>query len=120
MPRRVSPAKSSPVPARKPALKSPLRTATMSLELPVGGPSFPSPVAALPAPEVMAQQVRLMQVSEFAAWLRTQTSPKTKRPFAEQTILGRVEPGGQLMPGRADEDGPLVWWEFSVRVDLAL
>jgi site-specific recombinase XerD len=40
---------------------------------------------------VTAQQVRLRGVSEFAAWLRRQASPKTKRPFAEQTIIGYSE-----------------------------
>jgi site-specific recombinase XerD len=90
MPRRVSPAASSAAPARKPALKSPLRTATMSPVFP-GDPRLPASEVALPAPVVTAQQLRLMQVSEFAAWLRTQTSPKTKRPFAEQTVVGYSE-----------------------------
>jgi hypothetical protein len=40
---------------------------------------------AVPLAEVTAQQVRQMQISEFAAWLRTQTN-KHKRPFQEQTI----------------------------------
>ena len=31
-----------------------------------------------------------MQISEFCAWLRTQTN-KHKRPFQEQTIIGYAE-----------------------------
>ena len=94
MPRPVSSATPGTAPARKPVLKNPLRTATMSLGLPpslAGGPGSPAPDAVPPAPEVTAQQVRQMQVSEFAAWMRTQTSPKTKRPFQEQTIVGYSE-----------------------------
>jgi integrase/recombinase XerD len=42
------------------------------------------------AREISAQQLRQMQVSEFCAWLRTQTN-KHKRPFQEQTIIGYAE-----------------------------
>ena len=98
MPRRVSPVASSAASARRPALKSPLRTATMSLGLPAAGPGSPVPEVAAPAP-VTAQQVRLMQVSEFAAWLRTQTSPKTKRPYEEKTVSLYCQAAGPCMPG---------------------
>jgi hypothetical protein len=57
-------------------------------------PGSPAPeVVPPPAREMTAQQLRLMQVSEFAAWLRTQTSPKTKRPSGQrsQPALGNVE-----------------------------
>ncbi len=54
-----------------------------------GEPSDSAPEA-VPPTEVTAQQVRQMQVSEFAAWLRTQTN-KHKRPFQEQTIQGYSE-----------------------------
>jgi integrase/recombinase XerD len=54
-----------------------------------GEPSDSAPEA-VPPTEVTAQQVRQMQVSEFAAWLRTQTN-KHKRPFQEQTIHGYSE-----------------------------
>jgi site-specific recombinase XerD len=63
----------------------------MSLGLPVGGSGSPAPDVAPLAPEVTAQQVGLMQISGFVDWMRTQTSPKTKRPFAEQTIIGYSE-----------------------------
>ena len=36
--------------------------------------------AAVPSLEVTVQQLRRMQISEFSAWLRTQTN-KHKRPF---------------------------------------
>ena len=66
----------------------------MSLVLPpslAGGSSDDPGLAAVrPAAEVTPQQVRQMQVSEFAEWLRTQTN-KHKRPFQEQTILGYSE-----------------------------
>jgi hypothetical protein len=46
----------------------------------------PAPAAVTPV-AVTAHQLRQMQVSEFAEWLRTQTN-KHKRPFQEQTIHG--------------------------------
>ena len=76
----------------KPALKSPLRSATMSL-LGSPSPSAQEPgfgYAPLPPAEVTPQQLRQMQISEFTAWLRTQTN-KHKRPFQEQTILDYAE-----------------------------
>jgi len=63
----------------------------MSLALPAGGPRSLDLDGTSPAAEVTARQVGLVQISELAAWLRTQTSPKTKRPFAEQTITGYSE-----------------------------
>src|SRR5258708_25591109 len=93
MPGPVSPADSRvasgrTAPAARPVLKSPLRTATMSPILPpsladgTGEPSDSAPEA-VPPTEVTAQQVRQMQVSAFAALLRTQTN---HIPFQEQTI----------------------------------
>jgi hypothetical protein len=35
---------------------------------------------------VTAAELREMSVSEFAAWLRTQTSKKTRRPYQGQTV----------------------------------
>jgi integrase/recombinase XerD len=95
MPRPVSSAGSSaalgrPAPASRPALKSPLRTSTMSLVLPPSLADFGSAPAGVPPVAVTAQQLRQMQVSEFAKWLRTQTN-KHKRPFQEQTIHGYSE-----------------------------
>jgi hypothetical protein len=92
------------------ALKSPLRTATMA----GFGPS-PSAVPAEPAAadavavarEISVQQLRQMQISEFCAWLRTQTN-KHKRPFQEQTIIGYAE------TARA-----LDWWMASREIDGA-
>jgi hypothetical protein len=85
MPRPVSSASS------KLALKSPFRAATMSsLGLP---PSLAGPVLPPVSPavsKVTSAQLRQMQISEFAEWLRTQTN-KLKRPFQEQTILGYAE-----------------------------
>jgi len=88
------------------ALKSPLRTATMA----GFGPS-PSAVPAEPAagdavavaPEISAQQLRRMQISEFCAWLRTQTN-KHKRPFQEQTIIGYAETARALDRWMASRD----------------
>jgi site-specific recombinase XerD len=40
--------------------------------------------------EVTAQQLRRMQISEFSAWLRTQTN-KHKRPFQDETIRAYAE-----------------------------
>ena len=59
MPRRVLPAASAVAPARKPALKSPLRTATMSLGLLAGGPGSPAPEVPLPAPVTAASAASL-------------------------------------------------------------
>ena len=74
------------------ALKSPLRMATMSLVPPPSLSASDLASAVLrPAAALTPQQLRLMQVSEFTAWLRTQTSPKTKRPYQENTITGYCE-----------------------------
>ncbi len=67
----------------------------MSLVLPPslageGSPSGAALAAAQPVVEVTPQQLRQMQISEFCAWLRTQTN-KHKRPFQEQTIIGYAE-----------------------------
>ena len=89
------PASSNLKAASKPALKSPLRASTMSLlTTPATGtgaePDGRSPSDKPPTPEFTAQQLRQMQISEFAAWLRTQTN-KHRRPFQEETIRGYSE-----------------------------
>ena len=53
--------------------------------------------------EVTAQQLRRMQISEFSAWLRTQTN-KHKRPFQEETISGYAETARALDLWMAEED----------------
>lgn len=53
----------------------------------IGGTPAPAEPA---AGEISAEQLRRMQVSEFCAWLRTQTN-KHKRPFQEETIRGYAE-----------------------------
>ena len=50
----------------------------------------PGSSTAEPAAEVSAQQLRQLQISEFSAWLRTQTN-KHDRPFQEETIRGYAE-----------------------------
>src|SRR5258708_27590361 len=67
-----------------------------------GEPSDSAPEA-VPPTEVTAQQVRQMKVSEFAAWLRTQT--KHKRPFQEQTIHDYSEATRGLDRCLASEEG---------------
>ena len=77
----------------KPALKSPLRASTMPLLAPSAisqEADDPGSGAGGPALEVTAQQLRRMQISEFSAWLRTQTN-KHKRPFQEETIREYAE-----------------------------
>ena len=56
--------------------------------------------------EVTAQQLRRMQISEFSAWLRTQTN-KHKRPFQEETIRGYAETARalDLWMGEEEIDG---------------
>jgi hypothetical protein len=80
--------------ASRPALKNPLRASTMPLLAPSAvsdGPESPGrAAAAAPALEVSAHQLRRMQISEFSAWLRTQTN-KHHRPFQEETIRGYAE-----------------------------
>jgi hypothetical protein len=58
---------------------------------------------AVPLSEVTAQQVQQMQISEFAAWLRTQSN-KRKRPFQEQTIHGYSETARVLDRWMASEE----------------
>jgi len=85
--------------ASRPALKSPLRSSTMSLL----APPAVSGDAERPAPEVTAQQLRQMQISEFSAWLRTQTN-KHQRPFQEETIRGYAETARALGLWMTEED----------------
>jgi integrase/recombinase XerD len=79
--------------ASKAALRSPLRASTMPLLAPSAVSEEPENLgraAAEPGLEVSAQQLRRMQISEFSAWLRTQTN-KHHRPFQEETIRGYAE-----------------------------
>ncbi len=107
--------------ASKPALKSPLRASTMPC--PVTQPHRPvRPTAAprnLPGAAISAPQLRKMQISEFSAWLRTQTN-KHQRPFQEETIrdyaqerkrgLGIADPAPVgLMAAGADGSGGSPW-----------
>jgi site-specific recombinase XerD len=64
----------------------------MSLAVPpsLAGDDVPALAAVPRVAAVTPQQLRQMQISEFAAWLRTQTN-KHKRPFQEQTIHGYSE-----------------------------
>jgi hypothetical protein len=92
--------------ASKPALKNPLRASTMSLLAPPAvsdEPKSPGRSVALTAPEVAARQLRRMQISEFCAWLRTQTN-KHQRPFQEETIRGYAENARALDLWMAEED----------------
>jgi integrase/recombinase XerD len=52
-------------------------------------------VSVLPVAKVTSPQLRKMQISEFCAWLRTQTN-KHKRPFQEQRITDYAEPARAL------------------------
>jgi integrase/recombinase XerD len=92
----------------KPALKSPLRTATMSLLAPSStGACAESescrPGEERPSQEITAPQLRTMQISEFTAWLRAQTN-KHKRPFQDETIRGYTETANALSLWMASED----------------
>jgi hypothetical protein len=64
--------------------------------MPVSSDAISSPGAAdgstaePPGAEISAPQLRKMQISEFNAWLRTQTN-KHQRPFREETIRDYVE-----------------------------
>jgi hypothetical protein len=88
------PASSTLKTASKPVLKNPLRASTMPLLRPEAAISEESQKSggstAEPAAEVSAQQLRQMQISEFSAWLRTQTN-KHQRRFQEETIRGYAE-----------------------------
>ena len=92
--------------ASKAALKNPLRASTMPLLAPseISEESqSPGRAAAGPALEVTPQQLRRMQISEFSAWLRTQTN-KHKRPFQEETIRSYAETARALDLWMAKED----------------
>jgi hypothetical protein len=85
-------ASSSPNAASKRPLKSPLRASTMPRLGPAPVPEEPGGGQPGEAPEstVTAHQLRVMQISEFGAWLGTQTN-KHKRPFQEETIRAYAE-----------------------------
>ena len=93
--------------ASKPALKNPLRASTMSLlasaEAVSGQPESADRITEQAAPEVTAQQLRQVQISEFSGWLRTQTN-KHKRPFQEETISGYAETARALGRWMTEED----------------
>jgi integrase/recombinase XerD len=92
--------------ASKPALKNPLRASTMSLLAPaeaVSGQPESASRAEQAAPGVAAQQLRQMQISEFSAWLWTQTN-KHKRPFQDETIRGYAETARVLDLWMTEED----------------
>src|SRR5579859_3199994 len=104
----------------RPALKSALRASTMPLSglSPAGasGPAdSPGRAAQAPEPEVTARQLRQMQISEFSAWLRTQTS-KHKRRFQEETILAYAETARalDLWMAEADVDGDFTACDVTV------
>jgi site-specific recombinase XerD len=88
----------------KPALKSPLRVATMPL-LREAPDATPDPVreAARAPQQITARQLRQMQISEFKAWLRTQTN-KHRRPYQEETISDYAETASALDRWMAEED----------------
>ena len=81
------------------ARKSPLRTATMTA---LAG-AVPEPTAAdilLAArcgqgEPVTAPELRRMQISEFAAWLRSRTN-RNKRPFQEATVAAYTDAARSL------------------------
>jgi hypothetical protein len=90
----------------KAAPKNPLRASTMPLLTPSAvsqEAENPDRTAVEPALEVTAQQLRRIQISEFSAWLRTQTN-KHKRPFQEETIRGYAETARALDLWMAEED----------------
>ncbi len=75
------PASSTPKAASRPVLKNPLRSSTMpliTLQAP-GDPGSADPSAERTTREVTAAALRQMQVSEFCAWLRTQTNKHKRR-----------------------------------------
>jgi len=98
-------ASSIPKTTSKPALKNPLRSSTMPLIMspPPGEPGSASPDGERPAPEITAAGLRQMQISEFCAWLRTQTNTH-KRPFQEETIRGYAETARALGLWMAADD----------------
>ena len=81
------------VPARG-ARKSPLRTATMTaLADAVGEPAAADILLAAgrrPGGPVTAPELRRMQISEFADWLRSRTN-RNKRPFQEASIAAYTD-----------------------------
>jgi hypothetical protein len=96
------PASSTLETASKPVLKNPLRASTMPLLRPEAALSEesqnPGSSTAAPAAEVSPQQLRQMQISEFSAWLRTQTS-KHQRPFQDETSAGTPRPPAHSTTG---------------------
>jgi hypothetical protein len=99
------PASSTPKTASRPALKNPLRSSTMPLITLQASedPGSAGPGAERPAPEITAAGLRQMQISEFCAWLRTQTN-KHKRPFQEETLRGYAETARALSLWMAADD----------------
>jgi hypothetical protein len=81
--------------------KSPLRAATLA----VPADALPGPSAADlllaagrdPRDLMSAPELRQMQISKFAAWLRTRTN-RNKRPFQEATVAA-IHAGAGDSPG---------------------
>jgi hypothetical protein len=76
------------------ARKNPLRAATMAV--PAGALTAPSATGVLlaagrdPRNPVPGPELRRMQISEFAAWLRTRTN-RNKCPFQEATVAAYTD-----------------------------
>jgi site-specific recombinase XerD len=74
----------------------------MSLLARPAGPEETAGPGLEPTAQVTAEQLRTMQVSEFSAWLRTQTN-KRERPFQEETIRGYAETARALSLWMAEQ-----------------
>jgi len=90
----------------RPARKSPLRTAILAGFDP--GPALSADAegaitASVQPREISADRLRQMAISEFSAWLRTQTN-KHKRKFQEQTISDYAEAARVLDRWMTQED----------------
>ncbi|HWG15257.1 MAG TPA: hypothetical protein VG268_18475, partial [Streptosporangiaceae bacterium] len=79
--------------------KSPLRTATLAVPAnALPGPSVADVLLAAgrdPRDPVPAPELRRMQSSEFAAWLRTRTN-RNRRPFQEATAAAYTDAARSL------------------------
>ena len=90
----------SPRSAAAAPLKSALRMATRP-DMgpgpdPAGSTLVANPAARIPSRAVSAADMRQMMISEFAAWLGTQVSKKTKRPYQPHTITDHAAAPARL------------------------
>lgn len=93
-----TPSRTNPA-ARRPALKDPLRAPARGIP-PLGTADTRFDFERSLSADISGLDLRTMEISEFADWLRTQTN-KNKLPFQERAVEVYAPP---ILPGRVHRE----------------